>query len=111
MLAVELRIKNRKTGQAEQFRVMLKTMPNNPIRREFLNGSVAFVKEVKMYQEVLPMYEKLQAERGIPASEIFRPWPQCYIAFNEGENDHLAMDDLRTKGYKTFHFATHLLYI
>lgn len=84
--------------------VVLKTPPESEVRRTQFNAMGLFRREVKMYNEVLPEFVKLQRERKVPESAGFFDFPKVYFAeFDEEKNDSLIiMEDLRESGFKLY---------
>lgn len=97
MYAVEILLING-NNDPEKLDVMLKTMPKNALRVKEINDMTAFVKEVNMYTQVIPEMIKFQEDKGLERSQIYSGWPTCFVTFQDGLNDYLAMEDLRREG-------------
>ncbi|OXA44686.1 hypothetical protein Fcan01_20682 [Folsomia candida] len=98
MYAVEILLING-NNDPEKLDVMLKTMPKNALRVKEINDMTAFVKEVNMYTQVIPEMIKFQEDKGLERSQIYSGWPTCFVTFQDGLNDYLAMEDLRREGF------------
>lgn len=98
--AVKFNFKNN-SGGSEMLPVMLKVLPRNEIRVKMINEGNVFVRDVNMYNQVLPAMEHFQREvAGLSEQEIFTPWPKCFACKADGKTDFLAMEDLKLQGFK-----------
>lgn len=98
MYAVDIEAKSRKTSETQKIRTMLKTMPRHPMRQQMIVEFQAFVREQKMYDEILPAFLKFQKQHGISDQELFTQYPKCYSTFCDGKSDYLALENLRFSG-------------
>lgn len=82
--------------------VLLKSPPENYVRRHDFGALALFKREVLMYNEVLPAFVKFQEERKIKAPQGFFEFPKCYFAeySDEKEDAVIIMGDLRDSGHK-----------
>jgi len=88
--------------QAESELVLvLKLPPDNKTRREAL-GMRVFEREVVAYNEVLPLFQKFQLDKGLKPGQGFVSFPKCYYASYDKEKDEavIIMEDIRKKGFK-----------
>ncbi|ODN02157.1 hypothetical protein Ocin01_04497 [Orchesella cincta] len=100
MYSLNINLKNATSGDSQALPVMLKVLPRNEFRLKMIRDANIFVRDVNMYKMVLPSMEEFQKKAGFEADEIIRPWPTCYACKTDGENDFLAMEDLKTQGFK-----------
>lgn len=82
--------------------LILKTPPDNQVRRQQFGSMELFRREVFMYNEVIPEFMKLQQERKIQASQGFYEFPKIYYAeYNDELDDSLIiMEDLKESGFE-----------
>lgn len=81
--------------------VILKLPPENKTRREQMGMNV-FEREVTVYNEILPMFQKFQLDKGLKPGQGFVSFPKCYYASYDKEKDEavIIMEDIRKKGFK-----------
>ncbi|XP_037051940.1 uncharacterized oxidoreductase dhs-27-like [Bradysia coprophila] len=81
--------------------LVLKLPPENKIRREQMGMNV-FEREVTVYNEILPMFQKFQLDKGLKPGQGFVSFPKCYYASYDKEKDEavVIMEDIRKKGFK-----------
>lgn len=81
--------------------LVLKLPPENKARRETMGMNV-FEREVTAYNEILPMFQKFQLDKGLKPGQGFVSFPKCYYASFDKEKDEavIIMEDIRRKGYK-----------
>lgn len=81
--------------------VILKLPPENKARREQMGMNV-FEREVTVYNEILPMFQKFQLEKGLKPGQGFISFPKCYYAsYDKGKDEAvIIMEDIRKKGFK-----------
>lgn len=90
-----------KTGEKEVLPVILKVLPRNEIRIKMITDANIFVRDVNMYDKVLPALERFQREVvGLSKDEIYTPWPKCFACKTDGKNDYIAMEDLKVQGFR-----------
>lgn len=100
--AVKISLK-KKVGCGEETQVlpvMLKVLPRNEMRVKHINEANIFVKDVSMYDKIIPAIEKFQRQTLSEQEEVCTPWPKCYASKVDGKNDFLAMEDLKAQGFK-----------
>lgn len=81
--------------------LVLKLPPENKARREQMGMNV-FEREVVVYNEILPMFQKFQQDKGLKPGQGFVSFPKCYYASYDKEKDEavVIMEDIRKKGFK-----------
>uniref|UniRef100_A0A182N5A7 CHK domain-containing protein n=1 Tax=Anopheles dirus TaxID=7168 RepID=A0A182N5A7_9DIPT len=79
--------------------VVVKTIPKNVGRRNTFRSADFFRNEANFYNVVLKELYRFQDSRK--PKNPFRDINGCYVAFTDGVNDFVAMEDLGQYGYKT----------
>jgi hypothetical protein len=97
---------------SETYRVFVKTSPEDPIYRNFLNTDILFHNEIHMYTEVIPFVEEFLRKRQTDLlGEIF---PKCYYgesgAACVGGKDIVVLEDMVPRGFTPSAKATDLDY-
>lgn len=83
--------------------VILKVAPSNKTRREQFCSRECFLREMKMYEEVLPMFRRFQESNGIiPEENGFYEFPNCYKTIDADENETLILQDLKADHFEMF---------
>lgn len=82
--------------------LMCKLLPDNKARREFFNSVIVFEREVVVYNDILPMFNKFQTERNISLKDGFFEYPKCYLAVADATKDHyvIIMENVKVSGYE-----------
>lgn len=86
----------------KELSLMCKLLPENKARREFFNSVLLFEREVLVYNEILPMFEKFQLERNISLSDGFFKYPKSYLAVADATKNHyvIIMENVKVSGYE-----------
>ncbi|XP_052902739.1 uncharacterized protein LOC128310196 isoform X2 [Anopheles moucheti] len=79
--------------------VVVKTIPKNVGRRNTFRSADFFRNEVNFYNVVLKELYRFQDSRK--PKNPFKDVDRCFVAYSDGVNDFVAMDDLGQYGYKT----------
>lgn len=81
--------------------LIIKLPPESQARRQNMGMNV-FEREVLVYNEILPMFEKFQLDKGLRPGQGFVSFPKCYYASHDREKDEaiIVMEDIRKKGFK-----------
>lgn len=81
---------------------VVKVLPSDKKVNEQTGAFNKFKREVYMYSEVLPKFQKLQEELNISREDGFFNFPKCYTAeFNpETEESFLILEDMTDSGYE-----------
>uniref|UniRef100_A0A4Y0BMJ8 CHK domain-containing protein n=1 Tax=Anopheles funestus TaxID=62324 RepID=A0A4Y0BMJ8_ANOFN len=79
--------------------VVVKTIPKNVGRRNTFRSADFFRNEVNFYNVVLKELYRFQEARK--PKNPFKDIDRCFVAYTDGVNDFVAMDDLGQYGYKT----------
>lgn len=85
---------------SRQMNVIVKSPPDNKMRREALGSMKLFEREVFVYNDLLPEFVSFQKEHFLTSG--FYEFPKCFFAeFDEAEDDSvIILEDLRDLGYK-----------
>lgn len=76
-----------------------------PADKEIINALKVvelFKREVLVYEQMLPVFEKFQRSKGLTESTGFFAYPKCYgcICDEKTQQFLIVMDDLRAKNYR-----------
>lgn len=83
--------------------VILKVAPTNKPRREQFCSREFFLREIKMYDELLPMFRRLQESKGIiPEENGFHEYPKCYKTIDAEVDESLIFEDLKADHFEMF---------
>ena len=108
VLSVHVDYKDGQTGRKEELNLIAKMLPPTEFQRRIFNSSRTFIKEIFMYETVMPAYNKLEMECGLRKNEMFDILPKFYgsrlsmrsdLEFDD--NAVFLMDNLKVKGYYT----------
>ncbi|ODM98080.1 hypothetical protein Ocin01_08599 [Orchesella cincta] len=70
----------------ETLSIILKTLPNDPMRKSYAANDGFSSREVSMYTEVFKAWDEFLDTRQVPSANRFR-YPLCYYGAEEGERD------------------------
>ena len=108
IFSVHVELKNEKTGKKEELELIAKMVPPTEFQRRLFNSSRTFMKEIFMYDTIIPAYNKLELECGFRESELFDIAAKFYgsrLSSQPGtdfdDNAVILMDNLKVKGYYT----------
>lgn len=83
--------------------LILKVAPTSHARREQFYARACFLREIKMYDEVLPMFRQFQESNGIVPEEIgFFEYPKCYKTIDTEIAESLIFQDLKANNFEMF---------
>lgn len=83
--------------------VILKIAPTSKARREAIAMREVFLREIKIYEEVLPMFWRFQISKGIsPEENGFNEYPKCYKTIDAEINETLILEDLKVLKFELF---------
>ncbi|XP_014209232.1 uncharacterized protein LOC106639917 [Copidosoma floridanum] len=104
--------------EKEELNLVAKMMPPTDFQRLIFHSSFTFKKETFFYKKLMPAYQQLEREFGVPADEVFDILPEFYGArFNlksggghgDGDDDDedvlvdddavILMQNLKVRGY------------
>lgn len=74
--------------------------PSAERRKEFLTTSI-FEREIYMYKNLLPTFDRFQTEKGLTNAEKFTAYPKFYAGISDDVNEHyvLILEDLKFRNY------------
>lgn len=76
--------------------------PVKGIRAEFFLR-FCFLREIRMYDEVLPMFRRLQESNGLNVEkDRFHEYPKCYKTIDAVEDEALIFQDLKADRFEMF---------
>ncbi|CAL7944486.1 unnamed protein product [Xylocopa violacea] len=106
IMGVHVELKNKDTEKKEDLHLVAKMSPPTEYQKRIFNSARTFVKEVFMYETIVPSYNKLQLECGLKKSEVFDILPKFYgsrlslQADGDFDDDAVIfMEDLKVSGY------------
>lgn len=92
-----------KGPKGKELRVILKLPPQNQARRDQFFARPLFRRESLFYDELQPMFEKFQIDRGIDvAKEGFNHVAACFKSLTENLFEGLFMEDIKVSGFEMF---------
>lgn len=74
------------SNRTETLYIVLKTLPKDPFRRSYAANDGFSSREVSMYTDVFPIWDKFMDDREVPLTNRFK-YPICYYGAEEGEGD------------------------
>ena len=103
ILKVEANIRNFKNGTDETLHLVAKMISNN----KYLKSNILFIKEIFVFEELIPMYRKVQLELGFKKKELINFLPKYYggrlsLKNEDGEFDEdvaYLMENLKLRKY------------
>ncbi|XP_033315081.1 uncharacterized protein LOC117213658 [Bombus bifarius] len=108
IFSVDVELKDKNTGKKEALHLIAKMCPPTEYQREIFNSSRTFMKEIFMYETILPAYNKLEVECGLRKNEVFEILPKFYGSRlslqpdKEFDDDAvILMENLKIEGYYT----------
>lgn len=85
--------------RVETLYLILKTLPEDPIRKKFAANDGFSSREISMYLDVFKEWDKFMDDRRVPSTNRFS-YPICYYGGEEGEGDQytylLILENLTT---------------
>lgn len=76
----------RTSSSTEKLHIILKTLPDDPFRKSYAANDGFSSREVSMYTDVFPRFEKFLDNRQVPPANRCR-FPICYYGAEEGIGD------------------------
>ncbi|XP_012273647.1 uncharacterized protein LOC105696064 [Orussus abietinus] len=78
ILGVEATIRRGKGVDPEELHLIAKMLPPTELQRMIFDSPYSFRKEIFMYKEIFPEYNRLELENGYSEEELFRVLPRFY---------------------------------
>lgn len=91
-----------KGNTKEDFSVIIKVPPQNPIRRKQFFARPCFLREALAYNEILPIFKEFQKSMKIKLEDSFFEYPECYKTLTEDYHEAVFLSDLRLDGFHMF---------
>ena len=92
-----------KKDHSEHLNLIVKLPPQHAARREQFFVRPCFLREADFYDNLYPMYEKFQREKGINVDhDGFHHIPFCYKTLTDDPFEGLYFEDLKAKGFEMF---------
>lgn len=87
----------------EKIGFIIKMPPMHPQRREQFFARPSFIREILVYEKLIPLFHDFQREKNIDV-EIngFHHVPKCYKCINEEYTEGLFMEDLMLRGFQMY---------
>ncbi|KAL5275483.1 hypothetical protein ACFFRR_001384 [Megaselia abdita] len=91
-----------KKDAKDNFSVIIKVPPQNPIRRKQFFARPCFLREALAYEEILPIYKEFQNKKKINLEDSFFEYPDCYKTLTEDYHEAVFLKDLQLDGFRMF---------
>ncbi|ETN60259.1 CHKov1 [Anopheles darlingi] len=95
MYRVSVQVTSGVSGERQDISLIVKALPNMGLSEEMITSLNVFPKEIAMYTEVLPAFERLYRERGVEVAF----GPRCLKHCSQ-PTDIIVMEDLKDRGYR-----------
>ncbi|KAJ6638157.1 hypothetical protein Bhyg_10890 [Pseudolycoriella hygida] len=90
-----------KDGKSGNLSVIVKLPPQNAARREQFFVGPCFVREIWIYDELLPLFQQFQKGKGIDTTvDGFFEFAKCYRTVGTEMDEALFFEDLKTSGFE-----------
>ena len=106
ILKVRATIKRNDDAEEETLDLVAKMLPPTNFQRRMFDSSYTFKKEIFLYAEVLPAYQRLERRFGVVEDEVFDILPKLYgsrLSLRaDGDVDQdavILMQNLKAEGY------------
>ncbi|XP_017885864.1 uncharacterized protein LOC108628456 [Ceratina calcarata] len=94
----KIKVNGTVNGKEVQVSMVVKCLPENLARRKTFRNQEFFSNEIAFYTKVIPEFEKFVKEKNQVQALCI---PRCLVAFENGENDFIALEDVSLLGYKS----------
>lgn len=95
-------VRSKKDGNVK-LNLIVKLPPQEIARREQFSVRPVFLRESQFYEEVYPIYQKFQEEKGIDVkNEGFYQVPLCFKSMTEDLYEGLIFEDLKASGFEMY---------
>lgn len=95
MYRVSVQVNSAVSGERQDVSLIVKALPNMGLSEEMITSLNVFPKEIAMYTEVLPAFERLYRERGVEVAF----GPRCLKHCSQ-PTDIIVMEDLKDRGFR-----------
>lgn len=97
------KVNSAQNNDKKELKLIAKVAPQQLARREQFRPRVCFMREIKMYLDVFPMFRLFQESRGIiPEENGFHETPICYKTIDDDMNESLIFQDLHDCDFHMF---------
>lgn len=86
----------------DNFSVIIKVPPQNPIRRKQFFARPCFLREALAYDEILPIFKEFQTSKKMKLEDSFFEYPECYKTLTEDYYEAVFLKDLRRDEFCMF---------
>lgn len=103
MLSLDVTLKDTKTGEEETIHAAVKAVPKNELIRKLFQPEITFLKEIALYNTIIPTLQQFQRKHGI--EDVIDVTPTYYggrIGLKPDEfdlNAVLILENLKTNGF------------
>lgn len=98
-LLFRIKVSGLKNGEKTKLSLVLKIPPQSVLMREKFPLESVYIREVKVYNVLLPELCSLQDKFNVPQSERFIP-VKCYRAESETLKEMILLEDMCDRGYR-----------
>lgn len=82
-------------------KLILKVAPQNISRRMQFVSRPCFLREIYMYETVLPYFREFEQSKGVIVDENgFNEYPKCYQTISDEPHECVLLEDLCVRGFK-----------
>ncbi|KAL7286199.1 hypothetical protein TKK_0019533 [Trichogramma kaykai] len=119
ILKIDLVVKRKADAAEEKLGLVAKMSPATAFQQEMLNVKASMLKEIYIFKDLMPLYQEMQREVGVPEKDVIDVLPKYYGSrlsldpSNREEADLdavLLMENLRCRGYETMDRKTGMGY-
>ncbi|CAH1365423.1 unnamed protein product [Tenebrio molitor] len=89
-----------KNNSSQVYHLVLKCSKRSQALRESVPVKASFENEIYLYMDVLPVFWKFAADKGI--TDIFDSVPKCYGSFTVEDFEVVVLENLKIKNYYLF---------
>lgn len=91
---------NDKNKNDNPSKLILKVAPENAARRAQFFSRPCFLREIYMYETVLPYFREFEQSKGVIADENgFNEYPKCYRTITDEPNESVLLEDLSIRSF------------
>ncbi|XP_065163556.1 uncharacterized protein [Atheta coriaria] len=86
------------TEDGKELHVVIKCAPRSEAVRKFVPIHDAYMREIHIYEVIMPEFERFQREHGVP--HPFNNIPKCLKTQSTEGKELLVLENIRTKGFQ-----------
>ncbi|KAJ6648229.1 hypothetical protein Bhyg_03456, partial [Pseudolycoriella hygida] len=91
--------KSDESDNSSSLSMIVKVTAQNEARRALLRSRTLFLKEIFIYNKVLPVFRQFELSKGIIIENCFTEYPICYRTLDAELNECLLLEDLCNRGF------------